>query len=52
MRSKSADGRRDIGENTFAGRQFSSWLIVPKPNLCQAASEHSTMKVAVSASNW
>src|SRR5579862_8297289 len=32
-------------------RQFSSWLIAPKPNLCQVSSEHSTMKVAVSASN-
>ena len=33
-------------------RQFSSWLMVPKPNFCQVSSAHSTMKVAVSASNW
>ena len=30
----------------------SSWLMRSKPNLRQVASEHSTMNVAVSASNW
>src|SRR5262249_2037871 len=32
-------------------RHDSSWLIVSKPNLRQVGSEHSTMNVAVSASN-
>src|SRR5271155_4482187 len=31
--------------------QLSCWLMAPKPNFCHVASEHSTMKVAVSASN-
>ena len=30
----------------------SSLLMSPKPNVVQVASAHSTMKVAVSASNW
>ena len=30
----------------------SSCDISPKPNVAQVSSEHSTMKVAVSASNW
>src|SRR5215469_12008413 len=30
----------------------SSWLMPSKPNFRQVASEHSTMKVAVSESNW
>ena len=30
----------------------SSWLIWSKPALRQVSSEHSTMKVAVSGSNW
>ncbi len=33
-------------------RHDSSWLIAPKPNFCHVSSEHSTMNVAVSASNW
>src|ERR1700758_4258753 len=33
-------------------REFSSLLIAPKPHFSQVASEHSMMKVAVSASNW
>src|ERR1700722_13454716 len=33
-------------------RQDSSWLIAPKPKFCHVVSEHSTMNVAVSASNW
>ena len=28
------------------------WVISPKPKALQVGSEHSTMKVAVSASNW
>ena len=30
----------------------SAWLIASKPNASQVAGEHSTMKVAVRASNW
>src|SRR5437763_449768 len=33
-------------------RLDSSCVILSKPNLRQVASEHSTMKVAVAASNW
>src|SRR5579863_3382049 len=32
-------------------RHVWSWLIVPKPNFSHVSGEHSTMKVAVSASN-
>src|SRR5271156_2714177 len=42
---------RQFAKTCSQVRQDSSWLIVPKPNFCQVASEHSTIKVAVSASN-
>src|SRR5215469_8150563 len=42
---------RYLAKMRSQSREFSSWLIAPKPNFSHVASEHSMMKVAVSASN-